>query len=342
MNSPFDDVKDSSIWYKPSNLSLIKNADNRLYIGIVRSAFNDKESGELRYLVEVRYKNDIILTNCRMLRRFGGVYNFEDYISQGYNFNEDQNNTNGTHAKAGDIVLVGQFGGQGREGVILGGLSHPARRTFLNAEDGPQYKSEFNGIETFINKDGEYTLTFKGIPTNISGLSATPDKPIPAPEYDVKVGTSYIKIDKTGSFTINDNAQEDPQKLFIDKANGTVELIAGKVSLKFTKKSEKVELTAKSTKIVSTDDFSLTTKKTTVDSTDSMSMSTKKYNLDVKDLATIKATDVHVIAKIFLGADSLTTSGVHDGVVTGVGIDTLTGTPYALLGNASTTVFAKK
>ena len=203
MNNPFDNVKDSSIWYTPNSLSTINTLDTRLYIGIIREAYNAANTNELRYLVEIRHKNDTILSNCRMLRQHGGAYNYEDYIMQGYNYNAATDNQNGATAIAGDVVLVGQFAGQGREGIILGSLTHLARKSFLDIKKGPQYKSEFNGIETYINEDGEWLFTFKGQPTNKDKLNATPSQPIPVPEYDKDVGSSYMKWDKTGSYTLS-------------------------------------------------------------------------------------------------------------------------------------------
>lgn len=331
MDSPFDNVKDSSIWYKPSTLRAVTSLDNRIYFGIVREALNDKNTNELRYMVEIHYKNDIILSNCRMIRSFGGVFNYEDFVLQGYNYNAATNSQNGFAAYAGDIVLVGQLGGQGREGVILGGLTHLARKSFLDATKGPQYRSEFNGIETYINEDGEYTLTFKGQPTNLNKLASTPDKVIPEPEYDKDVGTSFLKWDKMGSFTLSDNATDSDgiQKLFVDKKNGFIEIDSGKISLVLTKKNQSVVLTSKTTEISSSDMITFKTKAFETNANDHVTYSTQTY--------TVKAQ------KVFLGSDSLLTAGVpNDGVVTGVGIDTFTGQPYSALGNASSVVFAKK
>lgn len=361
MDNSFDNVRDSSIWYKPSSLNVLNNMDNRLYVGVVRQAFNDEDTNELRYLVEVYHKNDTVITNCRMMRRFGGAFNYEDNVMQGYNFNDASNNENGVAALAGDVVLVGQFGGQGRDGIIIGSLTHPARSSFLDVSDGPQYRSEFNGIETFINKDGEYILTFKGQPTNLDVLDNEPSDPIPDPEYDTDVGTSYLKWDKTGSFTVDDNATDSDgnQKIFIDKANGVIEIDSGKISIKMTKSDQSVvwqcktwELDAddsvtiktKDTEIDTQDSFTLKTKDTEVDSQDSITMKTGSYEITANDHTKYTTQEFTVISPaIYLGSDSLIISGIpNDGVVTGVGIDTFTGQPYSALGNASSVVFAKK
>lgn len=239
MGSPFDIVKDSSIWQNSVSLRAHNKLDAILYTGIVRSVSNSEDTGELRYLVEVRYRGDLIPTSCRMMRRFGGAFNYEDTVMRGYDYNTAANEA----ARAGDLVLVGLIGGQGREGVILGGLTHHSRPN-LSAKNGPEYKSEFNGIETYINKDGEYTLTFKAQPTNLVDLDAEPSGRVPAPKYDKEIGTSFLKWDKTGSFTISDNATNNPQTFFVDKEKGTIELISGSVSLKLDKQAKKIVATS--------------------------------------------------------------------------------------------------
>jgi len=209
-------VIDTSIW-GPKGSALL-HQENRIFIGMVLDVKNNSDTNELRYVVEVYHRNDRIILACRSLRQWGGVYNYEDYISRGYDYTQSSNNSNGTTAQAGDLVLVAHIGGNGREGVILGGMTHPARKTSLDATKGPQYKSEFNGIETHINENGEWTLTFKGQPTNLQKLTAAPSEVIPTPEYDKDIGSSFMKWDKTGSFILSTN-QDDGQTLLLDKKN---------------------------------------------------------------------------------------------------------------------------
>ncbi len=266
MPNPFEIVKDSSIWQNPSDFREVNKSDPMLRIGVVKRAANDEKTGELRYLVEVQNHNDKIELNCKMLRRFGGVYNYEDYILRGYKFNDQPDPVTAFEAKAGDAVLVSQLNGQGREGIILGAINHAARSTTIKTTDGPQYMSEFNGIQTNINKDGEYTVTFRGQPTNLKGLLDSPSKKIPAATYDTKVGTSFFKVDKTGSWELSDNANSNKQFLRIDKPAGTIQLVAGKISLKFTKASELVNLKCKTTDVVSDDKISMKTKEFLIDS----------------------------------------------------------------------------
>lgn len=200
------------------------------------------------------------------MRRFGGVYNYEDYIYRGYKINDKPDPVAYFEAKAGDAVLVGQLNGQGREGVILGGLNHAARTTNIKATLGPQYQSEFNGLETVINHDGELTVTFKGQPTNIAKLSDVPTSKISSPIYNTDVGTTFYKFDKTGSWEVNDNSKSNKQFIKIDKPNGTINITSGNILLKMTKNSEAVSLKCKTMDTTADDKVSVKTKEFLIDS----------------------------------------------------------------------------
>ena len=231
---PFEIVRDSSIWRHETDQRAITRKDPYLRLGIVKRVSRDSVTSEIKYLVEVRDQNDGIELNASMLRRFGGVFNYEDVVMQGYKISDLPDPTNDFQAKAGDTVLVAFMNGESREAVIIGGISHPGRTSVLPVANGPQYLSEFNGVETSINNNGEYTLTFKGVPTNIALLSNTPSAKIPAPTYDTSVGSTYMKFDKTGGWEISDNASGGPQNIHIDKAGKKIETNAGTWSVNAT------------------------------------------------------------------------------------------------------------
>lgn len=302
-------IKDSSIWTNPSSYNAVDKRDNQLRIGIIKEVFFNKETGDFRYLVETRDKNDAIEVNCRMLRKFGGVYNYEDIIHRGYNIDDNPDPVSAFEAKAGDIVLVGMFNGQGREGVIIGGLMHAARKSTLDVKKGPQYKSEFNGIETSINELGEYTLTFKGQPTNLSKLKDKPSVELPAAQYNTDIGSSYFKMDSKGSLKLDDNSKQDPQSFKIDKELGVVDLISGKISLRFKKEDESVSLKSKILSINSEDSITIETKIKHTSAIESATIDSPKIALgtgnielldmisqlceEVKKLATENSSEIH-------------------------------------------------
>jgi phage gp45-like len=260
VHNPFGIIKDSSIWQNSGAFSAVFHKDPYLRIGIVKKVFKDERTSDLRYLVEVRDRNDAIQVNARLMRRFGGAYNYEDVVHHGYKFDDKSDGTTSFEAKAGDAVLVAFLNGEAREAIIIGGLMHSARKSTIDITKGPQYQAEFNGIETTINESGEYKVTFKAIPKNIDKLEETPSKKIPAPEYDTDIGGSYFTFDKTGSFEVNDKAKTDLQNFKINKPNGTVEINSGKIKLLMTKKGEKVELKCKVLNITSDDKINSTTK----------------------------------------------------------------------------------
>jgi hypothetical protein len=278
-------VKDSSIWQDPFSFQKMNSTDSKLKIGIVRTSQFNKDRGDITYIVEVQDAGDKLFIQCRHLRKHGGVYNFEDFTLQDYKFDQKYDPIPAFDTKAGDAVLVAYLNGDSREGVILGGLTHSARASTLKPEDGPQYLSQFNGIETSINKDGEYTVTFKAQPKNISKLKDSPNgKKIVAPEWDKEVGTSYFKFDKEGSYTVADNATSDPQSLKIDKKNGKIIITSGKIVLTMEKKKELTTLVCKELNIAAKD---------------KMSTKTKEWLTDASATATIKSP------KIAFGTDNI-------------------------------------
>lgn len=272
----FGIVKDSSIWQNREQFAAVHEKDPYLRIGIVKRVYREARTTDIKYLVEIQDKNDSIEVNARLLRRFGGVYNYEDIIDRGYKFDDKPDPTRDFEAKAGDAVLVAFMNGQAREAIILGGLIHPARKSTLDITKGPQYQSEFNGIETRINENGEYILTFKAVPTNAKALDNKPSKAIPAPTYDTKVGGSFFQFDKTGSIELNDKDQGGIQNLRIDKPAGTITINSGKIKLTMTKKEEKVELKCKVLTITSDDKINSKTKEYKLDASAFIKMNSPK------------------------------------------------------------------
>src|SRR5271165_1684986 len=103
MASPFDIVKDSSIWKNPTNYAALDRKDPYLRLGIIQRVFQDTDTTEIRYLVDMRDTNDNVPLNCRMMRRFGGVYNYEDVVMQGYTVTDADDPVTSFDAKAGDV-----------------------------------------------------------------------------------------------------------------------------------------------------------------------------------------------------------------------------------------------
>lgn len=274
---PFKIVKDSSIWQSNSTADAINRKDPYIRIGIVRRAFVESRTSDIVYLVDMQDRGDGIPVRARFARSFGGAFNYEDVIYRGYKYDDKPDPTSSFEAKAGDHVIVAFLNGNPREAIILGALPHSARKIKLDIKKGPQFISEFNGVETSINNDGEYKLTFKAVPTNLNKLEAQPKGTLPAPVYDEKIGGSFFQFDKTGSIEINDKDKEF-QNLRIDKKEGTITINSGNIKLTMTKKEEKVELKCKVLNVTA----------------DNIAVKTKEYSLDAATSVKVKSSKVAI------------------------------------------------
>ena len=237
-----------------------------------------------RYSVDVNNHGKEIPVTCSIMSRFGGPFNYEEWSDLVWDGGKDKNSASNYIFRAGDVVLVALINGQPNDGVILGCLKHPARKEKIARDKSTAYISEFNGIETSINKDGEFKQVFKGTPTNLSKLTGPcSGTKIPEPIYDEKISGSYYSWSKDGSYMLSDNAKENPQIVKIDKPNGKITITSGKTILTIDKKEESYSIINKKTTVASADQFTLTTKKTTINS---------------KDLFELQATDVKVKGKV--------------------------------------------
>lgn len=282
--NPFQKVKDSSIWHDSDNLVASTKKDPYIRIGTVLKSQVDEQSSEPKYLVEVRDKNDKIIMWCRVMSRFGGAYNYEEYALRGYTTSPLSSLADSFAAKAGDFVLVVALAGETREGLILGGLKHPARKSTLDPAEGPAYAREFNGIQEKISPEGEYTLTFLGKPVNEAILKAPQSAPIVPPVYNPTITGSYIKFDSGGGIELNDKAVALPQSIMIDKGGGTLTIKSGTNELMFDKNGMAT---------------TLATGKLSVDAKVSAEIKTAQLSLEATTTVKIKGL------KVAIGSDSV-------------------------------------
>lgn len=272
MNNDDYIVKDSSIWQDDGSFALENSKDTELKIGIVRDTI-EINGPDVAYIVEVWLGGKYTPIQCTRSSRFGGVYNYEEFTYRGMEPDESSASDGLFDYKKGDCVLVAYLYGDAREGIIINGINHPGRKRIYDTEDDIVFQSEFNGLNKQITKDGEYRVTFKGLQTNIGDLSTPSDgSPIPLPEYDTAIGSSYYEFDKTGSYLLTDNAEEDAQSLFIDKEKGQIVITSGKTVLTIDKAKESYSITNKLTVFKSTDEFSVDTKKAFIKGSQLISM----------------------------------------------------------------------
>lgn len=250
------------------------NKEYSIRVGIVREHIYLVGPGQTRYIVEVWKDNKLYPMTCMRTSRFGGLYNYEEFNHRGFTAGKDNAGLGNFAIVSGDMVLVAAVNGESREGIIIGSINHFGRDEILPATGEQAYVSEFNGIQTAINKDGEYRRMFKGTPKNIKKLDVAPNgERYPDPEYDIDVGFSYYEFDKTGSYSLTDNANDDlAQSIKIDKPNGKIIITSGKTVLTIDKKEESYSIINKKVTFDTTDEFNLNTKKTNIKSTDEFSL----------------------------------------------------------------------
>jgi hypothetical protein len=235
-------VLDSSLYANRKYFAAYNSFDASVKIGIVREFKPPKVGKEAKYDVEVFIGGFPVPVSCSVMTRFGGTYNFEEYAlypykQLGMDIPVDPAPEQAYEVRTGDTVLVAFLNGHSREGVILGGIKHPSRKTQL--EKGKiTYLSQFNGIETKITDSGEYRVTFKGKLLNPLGLNI-PGSPIPEAQFDPVNGGSYFSLGDDGSFTVTDGQQQtikvDKQglKTTITSGNSSIELgVTGTVTVK--------------------------------------------------------------------------------------------------------------
>jgi len=273
-------IKDSSVWKDNYSNKLANGGDYAIKIGMVREHVFLEGTQETRYIVEVWKNNRLYPMTCIRTSRFGGVYNYEEYNHRGFNPGDDNVSLGNYTVVPGDMVVVAASNGQSREGIILGSMNHVARDEILSSTGSIAYVSEFNGIQTTINKFGEYMVRFKGLPTNLPNLNIPPDGSEIAPaEYDSEVGSSYYSFDSSGSYVVSDNATSDPQTIFINKPDGKIIVSSGKTTLTIDKASESYTIENKVTTFNTADQWNLNTKETNVTSTD---INVKASNIKTK------------------------------------------------------------
>jgi hypothetical protein len=154
--------------------------------------------------------NRTIPVTCVPVERFGGAFNYEEFSHRAWGQGLQSSSlppaaNSHFRVKSGDAVIIAYLAGSSRQGVILGGITHPSRKTALDAKKST-YKSVFNGLTTEIRDDGSYKVEFKGKPVNTAVLDIPTGQTIPEPIYDPLISGSFYGFDKAGSFVISDGS----------------------------------------------------------------------------------------------------------------------------------------
>ena len=280
-------VKDSSIWRDSVQFSAHDAVDSTVKIGIIRGT-TATTVGYLRYNVEIFLNGHVYLLACDMMTRFGGVYNYEEYGVQAYKSSGgempiDPDPYTAYELRAGDTVLVACIGGNWQNGIILGGMPHPARKPVNDVGD-VAYSSRFNGVETTITTDGEWRITNMGLPL-VPLSAAVPGAPIPEYSGSPMAG-NYISITPDGSFEISDNGK---QTITIDKDSNTTTFEIDQTTVTIGGSDQEFTVDNKATTFTSSDTFDVESPETSIKASTSCKIKGEKVAIGNSQIELVDA-----------------------------------------------------
>lgn len=291
--------------------------------------------------------------NCVTSDLFGGMADFLEFTHRPM----DKKEIVDPLYNKGSTVLILCLHGDASQAYIVGGQRHNRISKKSNKDRGHFLEFEFNGINVEINKDGELTLTYKSR-TNIEGVP-----------QDTTSGSTFIKIDKTGSIELNDakachiridkptsdiTIQTTQHDIYIDAkrdlnvhtgrdTNITVE---GQAKIDVTKDTlltvgGKLDAKVKKDALILVEGKTDLTSKGKIDiKTDSETFITSKGKIDVNTSADAFITaSGKVKIKAPLIEETNGSTSANDGVINGTSIDPFTGVPHI---DFSSIVRAKK
>ena len=221
----------------PTPMNLGEGHNNMLYRGIVTKRYfvDDKLNvTQMASNPQVLYDCAIlggfsegqIITNCRLASWLGGQYNYAERVLRP---NSKPLNEVPLKDQDGDIVFFQYVQGQKLAPIIVAMGTQPqdGDATGAKINDGPRWVEQYNGVETTIDKDGQYSLVVKGGMLNAETNSFTPNEDMTLSsivmDKDKKVsilttdGPSAILDGTADSISLKTNAGD-----MIELAKGTI------------------------------------------------------------------------------------------------------------------------
>jgi len=196
------------------------SSDFSLKMGVVIETIEITDEGNRTKVIPeytvmvIEDDNTSIYDNCIAMESFGNAADFFTAKLRKTDKPQEVKSKGSATKQNGAVVLVLCLNGQSEQGIIIGSLSHPNKKTPLTKDAGHHMEGEYNGINWQVNNDGELTVTFK---------SASSFKNNDVEYQDNDAQGTFIKMDKTGSIDLNDNNGEN---IKIDKANQNIEVNA--------------------------------------------------------------------------------------------------------------------
>jgi len=118
----------------------------------------------MEYVVRVKGQN---YPNAIDMRDAGGIYNYKERVRKHTekSFSGPLDDTQYPENLDGEMVYVMMIEGNGDIPLIVGGDTHPKHAKYKNPKrsDGLFDREEYNGVEWFVDKSGNFTLTIVGL-----------------------------------------------------------------------------------------------------------------------------------------------------------------------------------
>lgn len=237
--------------------------------------------------------------NCITVDALGSIADFFEKTFRTQKKDDIKGNVANTKGQNGAIVLILCLDAMSEKGVVIGGITHPDRKTTLKDND-PHLEGEFNGINIKVEKDGSTTLTFKGATDNDgnvidSSQGNTEVKIEQDGSYQFDHKTITQRFDKSGvaSLTTDDNIENTTQKSFNVTTQEDSNLSIGK--------NLNITATQMAAKISGSCSFEC--QSGTISSEGSFGIKVSTFTLEAESLAQIKAPIVVIEGQVALGGD---------------------------------------
>ena len=168
----------------PTPTNLGEGHNNMLYRGIVTKRYfvddplnvtQKATNPQVLYDVAILggFSEGQIITNCRLSSWLGGEFNYAERVLKP---NSRPLNEVPLKDQDGDIVFFQYIQGQKLAPIIVAMGTQPKDGDATGAmiSDGPRWVEQYNGVETTINRDGEYSLIAKGGELDMEANTFTP------------------------------------------------------------------------------------------------------------------------------------------------------------------------
>jgi len=271
--------------------------------GLQASASNDS-SGQSGTAYETVYDVKVddmmyrpfILSGCRALKSFYGPNNYFEVIHESADISSTYSDRTLFKQTAsmltGSRCIVAFLEGESTVPVILGFLTHPARKSQIAESDEIQLGFEFNGFGVKIDKDGAVTITAAGPLTPPIGVLVG-NVPETGIRMDPINGPLTIEIDNQFNFALTDIAGQYINVTHDSPLSGSVEVGNSSDNVVITMSPAGGEVAITSSKTLSESCLEYT-----LDATTSADITSKTFSISADISAEIKTGNYKLDASI--------------------------------------------